>query len=378
MKPNTDSLQNQTKGRTLQEVTYAKAVGIVLMVMCHAGFSVWGLDRAVYMFHMPLFFFMAGFCMKTEYLEQPARFLRRRLKGIYWPYLKWSIAFLLLHNAFLGCHLLGELSAPGEAYVQPYGWLDLMKRACVIIFAMKGQDLLLGGYWFLRTLLTGSLIAFVVIWLLTRRWRKAGSLNYGLKVLIGGGILLTLACLFNAKPIELTFQNSVFFSARDLLAAVFFLIGHAFRVFRVGKLPWWGILLAAGAVAVGACYWHMGTDAFTYENRRMLPYVITAVLGTWAVYSLPWQRLHGRVARGLQFVGNNTLTVLTWHFLAFKVVTLLLILCYHLPTEMLEATPVLKDYAPQGWWAVYLLVAMLQTCAIAYCNRWIKSAWLKL
>lgn len=110
----------------------------------------------------------------------------------------------------------------------------------------------------------------------------------------------------------------------------------------------------------------------------MLPYIVTAVLGTWAVYSLPWSRLTGRTATLVQFIGNNTLTVLTWHFLAFKLVSLFIIYMYSLPMARLAEFPVITDYAVQGWWVAYFLVAIATTCAIAYCNHWIRSPWFKL
>lgn len=44
----------------------------------------------------------------------------------------------------------------------------------------------------------------------------------------------------------------------------------------------------------------------------------------------------------------------------------------------LSEFPVITVYAVQGWWVAYFITAMIVTCAIAYCNRWIKSPWLKL
>lgn len=145
------------------------------------------------------------------------------------------------------------------------------------------------------------------------------------------------------------------------------------RKFRV--LEW---IAAVVLVLVGSSYWKMSTGVTVYENARMLPYIVTAVLGTWAVYSLPWNRLTGCAANLMQFIGNNTLTVLTWHFLAFKLVSLLIIFVYGLPIARLAEFPVITDYTVRGWWVAYLLVAMAVTCVIACCNRWIRSPWLKL
>lgn len=131
-------------------------------------------------------------------------------------------------------------------------------------------------------------------------------------------------------------------------------------------------------VLAGSFLWPMALNNAFYDNHRLLPYILAAVLGTWGVYSLPWSKLTGSTASHIQFIGNNTLTVLTWHFLAFKLVSLVIIYMYSLPIARLAEFPVITDYAVQGWWAAYFLVAMVVTCAIAYGNRWIKSPWLKL
>lgn len=51
-------------------VTIAKAIGILLMVAAHAGAPDVA-SRFIVMFHMPLFFFMSGYCFKEKYLSPP-------------------------------------------------------------------------------------------------------------------------------------------------------------------------------------------------------------------------------------------------------------------------------------------------------------------
>ena len=121
-------------------------------------------------------------------------------------------------------------------------------------------------------------------------------------------------------------------------------------------------------------------DQNSYSNKRFIPYIITAVLASWSFYSLfdKMKSSHGICAKALDFIGKNTLTVLTWHFLAFKLVSLLVIGVYGLPIERLAEFPVITEYSQQGWWLAYFIVAMVVTCGIAYCNKWIKSNWLKL
>lgn len=52
------------------KVSITKGIGILLMVIAHAGLPEM-FSRFIYMFHMPLFFFMSGYCFKEKYLSPP-------------------------------------------------------------------------------------------------------------------------------------------------------------------------------------------------------------------------------------------------------------------------------------------------------------------
>ena len=80
-------------------VSIAKAFAIMLMVLAHTWFMDIG-NKWINMFHMPLFFFMAGYCFKGKYLTDIKSFAIKRVTGLYKPFVKWSLVFLVLHNVF--------------------------------------------------------------------------------------------------------------------------------------------------------------------------------------------------------------------------------------------------------------------------------------
>lgn len=90
--------------RRSEWVDVAKGLGIVLVVHGHVarGLSSAGLaqdaswlkalDRCIYMFHMPLFFFLAGlFFWHSRRQRGDAAFLGNKLETIVYPYLIWSL-----------------------------------------------------------------------------------------------------------------------------------------------------------------------------------------------------------------------------------------------------------------------------------------------
>ena len=66
-------------------VSICKALAIILMVLGHTGFSHSG-NAIIYMFHMPLFVFMSGYCFKEKYINEPKAYLIGRIKRLYIPF----------------------------------------------------------------------------------------------------------------------------------------------------------------------------------------------------------------------------------------------------------------------------------------------------
>lgn len=85
-------------------IDVAKCMAILLMVLGHTGMPYY-FTKVFYLFHMPLFFFCSGFCFKEKYFTDVARFIKRKVKRIYWPYIKWGVIFLALHNVFMSLNI---------------------------------------------------------------------------------------------------------------------------------------------------------------------------------------------------------------------------------------------------------------------------------
>lgn len=229
---------------------------------------------------------------------------------------------------------------------------------------MQGHEQLLGGFWFMNALFFGSIIAWPII-------------RYVKHPLYGGGILIGICTILNKTHWQIPYVN---ISSQAFTAALLIIIGYSLAKHRIKTFNYWQIALALTITLIGSFVWNMTMDHNSYSVKRFIPYIMTAVLASWSFYSLfentrTSQAIYTKV---LDFIGKNTLTILTWHFLSFKLVSLFIIGIYDLPIERLAEFPVIKEYSQQGWWIVYFLIAMIVTCGIAYCNKWIKIYWFKL
>ena len=143
-------------------VSMAKGLAIVLMVLGHTSFNEYG-GKFIYMFHMPLFFFLSGYCFKSSYLSDFKKFAIKRIKGAYVPYVKWGLLFLLLHNVFYRLHIYDALFGDTLFGLRDFG-INALR-----VFTLLHSEKLLGGYWFLQAYFVASFIFFLVVWLSKNR-----------------------------------------------------------------------------------------------------------------------------------------------------------------------------------------------------------------
>lgn len=323
-----------------EKITIAKAIAIMLMVICHAGLPHVG-GQFVTMFHMPLFFFVSGYCFKDKYLTDTRRFAINKVKGLYVPFVKWSLLFLVLHNVFFHLNIYNDLYGFKGIVQQLYGVKDVVKNVAKIVLAMNETEMLLGGYWFLKELFLGSFLAL-------------GCFKCFKNDMYGGAILLLIAIGMSWFDVEIP---AVHIASRTFFAGFFIVMGRAYKRLDLDADKWAITIVAFFVVALGSVW--CGTSMLGYSSIQILPYSICAILGTVMVLNLSHRlSLHQNVVkRGLMFVGDHTLEVLTWHFLAFKLVSLLIIWVHGLPIEQLGRFPTIKEYALM-YWPLYSLVGI--------------------
>lgn len=234
-------------------VSIAKAIAIILMVLAHTRFSEYGNYR-INMFHMSLFFFFAGYCFKDKYLKTPSDFVIKRVRGLYKPFVKWSLIFLVLHNLFFYLNIYNdELGARGIVS-HLYTWQETLKKAAFIVTRMSDTEQLLGGYWFLKSLFWGSLIAFFTI-----RYIKNAKMC---------GLLICIIILMSAFHLHIPYLG---IGGREFFAALFFISGYCYQK---GGLyihqNYWIFLIGVVVVTLGKSFWQ--ATLLKFDSWQVIPY----------------------------------------------------------------------------------------------------------
>lgn len=318
---------------------------------------------------MALFFIVSGFCLKEKYFEAPFLFVWKRITGLWWPFVKWCLIFLFFHNLFHDIGIYSDTIGYLGNGVHKYSSPETFERAKNIVFRMEGIEPLLGGFWFIRSLFYGSVFVFITI-LVLRKGFAYFKLERGWIPIIGGGVFLLFSLLSSVRHNTLTVFH---FSSNTFLASAFFCMGYILVSHRARKFPIWIIMIVLITMVISAPYIGIAMADSFYEPSHILPYYFEASAIVWSLYSFPWRKLNKSFLRVLEYMGNNTLPILTWHFLSFKLVTLLIIEYYGLCNDRMAEFPVIYEYANQGWFVAYFIVGVAIPILI---NSAFRRIWL--
>lgn len=280
----------------------ARGIGIVLVVLGHNDFEVISpfIQRLIYSFHMPLFFFLSGYFINaaTPFLD----FLKKRFHGLLKPFL---FTIFLIYFTSISFEKMGFNTAITRTVKSLYG---------------SGHYLDWVQLWFLPHLFVVSLYAFFFIRLVSSRLRNRW---------ITWGILL--ASLAVAVPFLNTFYPFPFsFLGKDyqlyglpysldlvLVTGFFFLLGSEIRHATSERTFDHWLLLAgtgAGVLVLNILFpYEIDFNIRLYES--FLVNTAEAILGILFILALSRQidRYLPRVAAVFKYLGSISLIILLFH-----------------------------------------------------------------
>ena len=354
-------------------ISIAKGIAIILMVIAHAEAPAW-LCKFIFEFHMPLFFITAGYFFSLKYLNDEATFIKKRIKGLYWPFWKWSVFFLIIHNWMFDLGILNEVYGNEMGGVtHPYNWHQIQQHLWTITTAMGGYDqFLCGAFWFFRGLFVASILYLIIYKVLESSITSLTSmisLTNKAKRAIPYLICLVMLLLCGWKTYEgLKVVNLVQGGYRDMMGCFFFGCGFIFRQF-VDKYQQlvsryyasvWTTLLFALVVYLFSKYLTANMNwRSNYTQFLSLP--IPALLGFLMTYNVSrWiDGSENMVKRFLAYLGDHTLNIFIFHIIAYKTVSLLKIWYYGLDPRQIGCHMVIHEHSQEDWfWVLYTIAGV--------------------
>lgn len=339
-------------------VSIAKGIAIIAVVLGHAG-APGNLSYMMYEFHMPLFFITAGYFFNLKYLENEGEFVKRRFKGLYVPFVKWSLVFLLLYNVWFKIGFMNELYGNSNGgLLHPYSWHQIIQNAVSICVNMSGYDVCMGGtFWFFRALLIASII-FLFFYKFLSRYRLSKELTTGI-ICVTALLAATLLVSYQLKITGLP-QGGY----RDIMGIFFFGVGflyHSWESYLKQDKYYFPIFIYLLVMTLW-CYLRLpiGMPFSTRQTSAIFMMILPAISGFLLIHQISkWIDNHPtHVRQFLVFCGNNTLYVFIFHFTVFKLVSLLKIWYYGMDYNRMGYYPVIHEYTDDYFWIIYTIAGV--------------------
>lgn len=317
------------------------------------------LYKFIYLFHMPLFFLCSGIFYKDISNTKDAFLtLMKRGRNLYVPFVKWSLIFLALHNVFL---LLGIYNPVygyegGASY---YSISEMLKRLVLIIISMRGYEELLGGFWFIRSLLVSTvLITFLSLIL-------GNKLRYKHEFMCLLFLLLTIIMRRFAADIEIGRELSM-----GTMGATFFMLGRVIIPYS-HFLKSTRVAVICSMVLLLSMFYFNEVVKMECGFNKVIPYSIAAFAGfLLTLYvSEVLNNEQYTIRRALYFVGNHTLTILALHFICFRLVSFMIVMIYDIDSSYVAQHPVIHDLSLLGsssWWLLYSIIGVGVPSLLSY------------
>lgn len=316
-----------------------KGICIILMVWGHASgpFKHW-----IYLFHMAVFFIASGILwddMRVTDLHKCRTFILKKMRSLWLPFVLCNAFFNLLHNVFLETGIYSDnpgfikMVTGANNYLQEY---RTVYETCTEVFKnllFAGGSQLGGATWFLRTLFQVLFVYMVIIYI-------SGKFGYRkLIICISAFICVAGATIVSIYGLKLLLGlHSFFASFLAFLAGVFLnktsfskkLSGHRYKI----------IIISFCFLCILNKYGK--TDMAAGNITNVVFFLISSVAGWFMLYSMA--SCKGiKDSKLLVYIGQHTLSIMTLHFLAFKIVTWIYLLISGRDMLYLAAFPVIRN-----------------------------------
>lgn len=135
-----------------------KGIGIISIVIGHAswelsfGNHIIEIGPFVYLYHLAIFLFCSGYLTKDSNINI-TEFIVKKIKGLYKPFVVYSIGYLLLRNLFINIGLVGGSKYTGLEWI--------INISNILTFNSPGE--LLAAFWFIPMMFFAIIIYALII-----------------------------------------------------------------------------------------------------------------------------------------------------------------------------------------------------------------------
>lgn len=326
-------------------VDIAKFLGIIVIILAHTFEP--NIRIICTTFMVPLFFFLSGYTYnfnnKIEDFNYVKKFFITKFKNLYIPFIKYSIIFILLHNLFLyiGIYTSNDvfsllaiennMLSQWSGFVTNYYYLKNILYMIIKALTFGVTEQLIRPLWFIPALFVSN-IAFVLVNYISNLFDKKKGIIIKIVIMI---LLIIIG------------YNSHFprYISSGLSGVYYLYIGYLCRKYdsKIKFNFFFSVVLAIILILISP-YSYIGMMSNAYSN--IFDFLFVPFIGIYIIMYISklFESLNEKniVRRLLIYGGMNTMIILTFQLLSFKIVTLFQIIISKQSFIYLACYPVYK------------------------------------
>lgn len=315
---------------------------------------------------MPLFFFVSGYFFSNRCLDNKFNFIKKKIIGLWVPYIKWSLFFILLHNTLVNIGMYGSF---GETEPITFDTFQLIKRIIATLLFFGG-DQLIGGFWFIPMLFYASIYSLFMMWLIRFLVNKLKISNkenlYNILIVVGISLFLIISTLFSFFQFSIA---KIGITSNTFLASSIFLTGHLASILykkykdKIKKTTDIIFICIATIISILVSIYHP-TEFNDFNNCYDVIHIwFVGCIGTWTwvLISKYISQFNSSTNKVLIYIGKNTMIILALHFSCFKIINLMKIYYYNLSDVPYGSFPIIANDPSSNnlfWWTLYIIVGV--------------------
>lgn len=270
--------------KRIEWIDMSKGYGVILVIIGHFGIN--GLGNWIYSFHMPLFFFLAGYVFKSEIPIK--EFFLRKVKGLIIPYIFLGLGAICFNILLM-------------LYVDTFDLEEVIRQIKCLFFQIRYSNL-----WFLTCLFILNIIFFII---------------FNLKLTdIFITILVFLMTVLGILYYKIGGNPLIWNMDVCLPASLFFWLGFLYKKYnkyievKSKTLNRWLLILIFFSISLILNYLifvnkQEGLEMFNSQYGNPLYTYIVAIFGIMFILKVSEKK----TISFIQFIGENTLLYFAWH-----------------------------------------------------------------
>ena len=301
-------------------VDITKGTAIIAIVLGHIAFSypscslVHCGDLVFGLWHVAVFFIVAGFFIKEEQLVQPKLWFKKKFSSLYLKILYFYVPAVLLHNVLIK---IGWYSLEStDPVINTYSMMDFAKQT-VLAICLGGREPIVGAMWFVYVLFMALIGLSIVFWAIKKISKNDRQYEW-MRFITLLSMCILAGLLSNKYGLTIRrFSNT--FTAMLLIYVGRIMYQKIKLSFDNGYLA-----IVCGLVAFEVACMLGGVSLNGNEYKDILQLIVAAPAVLYIIMYIGKHIETNVVGKAIAYVGKESFYVMALHFVGFKICTLAL------------------------------------------------------